>query len=82
MSLSGSEYYTDIPSAVTSVAGQYQIFFSLQEKILNEEPDNEVIGMADDPAYREVFISAGFVGTITTDSGYSFIKNAINNINF
>lgn len=82
MSLSGSEYYTDIPSAVTSVAGQYQIFFSLQEKILSEEPDNEVIGMADDPAYREVFISAGFVGAVTADSGYSFIKGVVNNINF
>lgn len=82
MFVSGNEYCVDIPSKITSVDGQYQIFFILQEKILPTEEDNVAIGEADDPAYREVFISAGFVGLVVNDSGYEFVKELTNNINF
>lgn len=82
MFVSGNEYCVDIPSKITSIDGQYQIFFILQEKVLSAEEDNIAIGEADDPAYREVFISAGFVGSVVDDSGYWFVKELVNNINF
>ena len=73
MSPDGDEYVLQIPRTITEKGGNYQIFLSFREK-LSTESGSGTVGDKDDPAYREVFISAAFKGAVNTNSGYQFVK--------
>lgn len=73
LSPDGDEYVLPIPRTITEKGGNYQIFLSFREK-LSTEGGSGTVGDKDDPAYREVFISAAFKGAVNTNSGYQFVK--------
>lgn len=73
LSPDGDEYVLQIPRTITEKGGNYQIFLSFREK-LSTESGSGTVGDKDDPAYREVFISAAFKGAVNTNSGYQFVK--------
>lgn len=73
LSPDGDEYVLQIPRTITEKGGNYQIFLSFKEK-LSTESGSGTVGDKDDPAYREVFISAAFKGAVNTNSGYQFVK--------
>lgn len=73
LSPDGDEYVLQIPRTITEKGGNYQIFLSFREK-LSTEGGSGTVGDKDDPAYREVFISAAFKGAVNTNSGYQFVK--------
>lgn len=77
MSISGEDFILDIPEEITKSGGNYQLYFVLREKLDTTDAEGitvGAIGMEDDPAYQEVFVSDVFKGAISGDSGYSLIK--------
>lgn len=76
MSNEENKFYVDLPRSLTTVGGNYQIYFALKEKISSSISNNSAaIGSEDDPAYREVFISDVCKGAVDTNSGYSILPN-------
>lgn len=69
---SGSEYTYNIEDVITQYGGNFQVFFVLKERL---ESGTSGVGVAGEPAYREVFISEGFKGAIDMNSGYQFMNN-------
>jgi hypothetical protein len=51
-------YYVNIPDAVTKDSGNYQMNFLLKESMSRSISIGGNVGVEDDPAYREVFVSA------------------------
>lgn len=78
---SGEEYHLLVPKDVTEPGGNYQIFLALKERIGGSEGGSGLVGSEDEPAYREVFVSAAFKGAVNTNSGYQYIKD-IKNFNW
>lgn len=77
MSVSGDSFILDVPQDITKSGGNYQLYFVLREKLDTTDAEGVtvgVIGVEDDPAYQEVFVSDVFKGAISGDSGYGLIK--------
>lgn len=68
-------FYVDVPQSVTINSGSYQIYFILTENLGATSEDGGMIGIEDDPVYREVFVSDVRKGNVVSDSGYSLIPN-------
>ena len=51
-------YWVDLPDVVTKDSGNYQMYFLLKENLAQDTAEGGDIGIDDDPAYREVFVSA------------------------
>ena len=66
-------YYVNIPDAVTKDSGNYQINFLLKESMSRSIALGGSVGEEDDPAYREVFVSAVWKGAVSEQSGCSLI---------
>ena len=66
-------YYVDVPKNITQPGGEYQLHFILREKITTAEANESAVGEQDDPAYREVFVSAPFLGSVSESSGYKYL---------
>ena len=64
-------YSVNIPDAVTKDAGNYQIYFILKESLETGQSGGSSIGVEDDPAYREVFVSDAWKGVVNEKSGFS-----------
>lgn len=73
MSNDEGRFYLDLPNTLTSVSGNYQIYFALKERISKTDPKGGAIGTEDDPAYREIFVSDVCKGVVDANSGYSLI---------
>ena len=72
MSNNEADFYVDLPDDITKTSGNYQIHFVLKEK-LDGAYEGGAIGAEDDPAYREVFISASCKGAVDPASGFSLV---------
>jgi hypothetical protein len=71
----GNEYKLNIPSLITNKHGNYQIYFVLKERLNPSTPNNlSGVGVEDDPAYREVFISEPCKGVVDQASGYKYLE--------
>ena len=75
MSSEEGKFYIDLPNTLTSVAGNYQIYLALKERLSAQLTGGGAIGEEDDPSYREVFISDVCQGVVDANSGYSFIPS-------
>lgn len=77
MSVSGDNFILDVPQDITKSGGNYQLYFVLREKLDTTDAEGVTVGavgVEDDPAYQEVFVSDVFKGAISSDSGYGLIK--------
>lgn len=77
MSVSGDSFILDVPQDITKSGGNYQLYFVLREKLDTTDAAGitvGAVGVEDDPAYQEVFVSDVFKGAISGDSGYGLIK--------
>lgn len=81
MQESATQYSVNIPDAITQYAGNYQIYFILKESLDTGLSDGSTIGVEDDPAYREVFVSAAWKGVVSEQSGFSLIPSQFNWVN-
>lgn len=71
----GNEYKLNIPSLITNKPGNYQIYFVLKERLNPSTPNNlSGVGVEDDPAYREVFISEPCKGVVDQASGRKYLE--------
>lgn len=66
-------YYVNIPDAVTKDSGNYQMNFLLKESMSRSITLGGNVGVEDDPAYREVFVSAVWKGAVSEQSGCSLL---------
>jgi hypothetical protein len=74
MSNNGVKFYLDIPEAITLEPYQYQVYFILREKLdLEDNIVVDSVGVEDDPAYREVFVSDVCNGSVDSNSGRKYI---------
>lgn len=71
-------YWVDLPDVVTKDSGNYQMYFLLKENISSSEDGGGDIGIDDDPAYREIFVSASWKGVISDKSAFSLIPKNFN----
>jgi hypothetical protein len=76
MSSEEGKFYVDIPNTVTSVGGNYQIYFALKENIQTTiNVTGGAIGDPDDPTYQEIFISDVCKGVVDSNSGASLLPS-------
>jgi hypothetical protein len=73
MSSDDANFYIDIPESITIQNGNYQLYFVLREKVSLTDANESMVGVADDPAYREVFVSDVSRGVVDERSGFQFI---------
>lgn len=71
-------YWVDLPDAVTKDSGNYQMYFLLKENLAQDVAGGGDVGIDDDPAYREVFVSDSWKGVISDKSAFSLIPKDFN----
>lgn len=71
-------YYVDLPDVVTKDSGNYQMYFLLKEDLSASTDGGGDIGIDDDPAYREVFVSAPWKGVVSEKSAFSLVPRGFN----
>ena len=69
------EYTLLVPESITSRPGNYQLYVVLNERTGYSEGGSGGVGPADDPAYRETFVSAGCKAVVNDKSGYSLLTD-------
>lgn len=76
MSHNGTKFYLDIPEAITLDPHGYQVYFILRERVdLEDNITTDAVGVEDDPAYREVFVSDVCPGIVEPNSGRQYISS-------
>lgn len=76
MSHNGTKFYLDIPEAITLEPHGYQVYFILRERVdLEDNIVTDAVGVEDDPAYREVFVSDVCPGIVEPNSGRQYISS-------
>lgn len=71
-------YYVDLPDTVTKDSGNYQMYFLLKEDLSPSSEGGGDVGVDDDPAYREVFVSAAWKGVVSEKSAFSLVPKGFN----
>lgn len=66
-------YYVDLPQDITKDSGNYQMYFLLKESLSGDITESGSVGVADDPSYREVFVSDSWKGVVDDKSGFSLM---------
>ena len=66
-------YYVDLPQDITQDSGNYQMYFLLKESLSGDITESGDVGVADDPSYREVFVSDSWKGVVDDKSGFSLM---------
>lgn len=74
MSSDGLCFFIDVPQQVTKTSGSYQLYFILRENTSATNSGGGIVGVEDDIAYREVFVSDVRKGNVDGNSGYSLIS--------
>ena len=69
------EYSLLVPDIITSKAGNYKLYVVLNERTGHSEGGTGGVGEADDPAYRETFVSAGCKAVVNENSGYVLVQD-------
>lgn len=70
--ISGNINELEVPSEITQRVGQYQLHYTLQEKLVVDEEGKGHLGDEDEAAFREVFVSDMMTG-IVLPSGYKYV---------
>ena len=75
MSAIESKFYFDVPQSITRTGGNYKIYFVLKERVDKQEGAGGYVGVEDDPAYREIFISQACDASVDSKSGYTLLSS-------
>jgi hypothetical protein len=70
--ITGNINELEVPSEITQRTGQYQLHYTLQEKLVVDEEGKGHLGDEDEAAFREVFVSDMMTG-IVLPSGYKYV---------
>lgn len=70
--ITGNINELEVPSEITQRVGQYQLHYTLQEKLVVDEEGKGHLGDEDEAAFREVFVSDMMTGVVLP-SGYNYV---------